>query len=189
MSVFIADIFGEIVKNYSEHALLDLATQRAELDSFDFVEDLALPGGILVQVFSGVPVWGHVVSSLPLARSTAENVVKGLIERWRKHGLPDYAQFDNGLPFAGPPLPDAVGQVVWLCWSLGVVPVFAPPRRFGFQSQVEGYNRRWQEAVWRKEFGFTTLADVRKQSAKFVNADGNDDEKTRCEYRQKIAIK
>jgi hypothetical protein len=148
--------------------LLDLAAKRAELDSFDFVEDLALPGGILVQVLNGVSVWGQVVSSFPLARMTAENAVKCLIARWQKQGLPDYAQFDNGREFTGPPLPDVVGQVVWLCWSLGVVPVFAPPRRFGFQSQVEGYNRRWQEAVWRKEFGFTALADVRKQSVKFV---------------------
>jgi transposase len=148
--------------------LRELAAKRAELDSFDFVNDLALPGGIPVQLFNGVSLWGHVVSSFPLARSIAKNVVEGLIVRWRQHGLPDYAQFDNGREFTGPPLPDVVGQVIWLCWSLGIVPVFAPPYRFGFQSQVEGYNRRWQNAVWRKEFGFATLADGQKQSAKFV---------------------
>ena len=35
-----------------------------------------------------------------------------------------------------------------LCLSLGVVPVFAPPRETGFQAAIENYNGRWQAKVW-----------------------------------------
>ena len=51
--------------------------------------------------------------------------------------------------------PDAIGRVMRLCLSLGVVPVFVPPRETGFQAMIEGYNGRWQAKVWAR-FTFTT---------------------------------
>ena len=55
--------------------------------------------------------------------------MEALIEHWRQHGLPDYAQFDNDTVFQGAhQWPDTFGRVTRLCLQLGVTPVFTPPR-------------------------------------------------------------
>jgi hypothetical protein len=66
-------------------------------------------------------------------------------------------------------MPDTFGRVTRLCLSLGVTPVFTPPREMGFQADVENYNGRWQAKVWRR-FTFATPHDVVAQSARFVAA-------------------
>jgi hypothetical protein len=56
-----------------------------------------------------------------------------------------------------------------LCLSLGIVPVFAPPRETGFQAMIENYNGLWQAKVWAR-FTFTTPEQVQEQSDRFVAA-------------------
>lgn len=64
---------------------------------------------------------------------------------------------------------DRLGPVVRRCLSLGVVPVFAPPRESGFQAAVESFNGRWQAKVWRR-FWFATLQDVVAYTERYVAA-------------------
>ena len=59
--------------------------------------------------------------------------------------------------------------MIRFCLSLGVVPVFAPPRETGFQAQVENYNGRWQAKVWAR-FEHRALKSVEDRSARFVAA-------------------
>jgi hypothetical protein len=75
---------------------------------------------------------------------TAENTAQNIMEHWKKFGIPDYAQFDNGTVFHGPNNPDSIGSVSKLCFRLGMPPVFVPPHEFGFQSAIESYNGRWK---------------------------------------------
>jgi hypothetical protein len=56
-----------------------------------------------------------------------------------------------------------------MCLSLGVTPVFAPPRETGFQAAVENYNGRWQAKVWAR-FEHDSLASVVRRSDRFVAA-------------------
>ena len=110
------------------------------------------------------------MGSWPGASVTAKGVVDSLVEHWRRFGLPAYAQFDNDRIFAGAHArPDTFGRVVRLCLSLGVTPVFAPPRETGFQAQVENYNGRWQAKVWAR-FEHTSIDSVLDRSARFVAA-------------------
>jgi hypothetical protein len=81
---------------------------------------------------------------------TAENTVSSLIEPWRHFGVLTYAQFDNSTVFTGPRYVDCVGQVIRLCLSLVVIPVFAPPRETGFQANIERYNGMWEKSVWER---------------------------------------
>jgi hypothetical protein len=120
------------------------------LDSFDIVEGLVIKDGPQVEVLNGVSLHGGlVVSWLTASPVTAEKTVTSLTEHWREVGLPGYAQFDNDMTFHGTPrYPDALGRVVRLCLSLGVVPVFVPPRETGFQAMIESYNGWWQTRVW-----------------------------------------
>ena len=150
--------------------LPDLADAEAELDSFDVIMDLVIKGGIHVDVLTGISLHGALPVAWPKAGITAINTVECLISHWRAFGLPAYAQFDNDTRFQGPHQhPDAIGRVIRLCLSLGVTPVFAPPRETGFQAAIENFNGRWQRAVWSR-FQHRSRADVRRRSEAYLEA-------------------
>lgn len=131
--------------------LPELAAGRAELDSFDFIEDLRIAGGPLLDVLTGVSLHGNLADAWVSAQPTTPLVLSCLLARWRRDGLPTYAQFDNDTRFqGGHNRPDVFGRVTRLSLQLGVVPVFAPPREPGFQNAIENFNGRWQQAVWRR---------------------------------------
>lgn len=150
--------------------LPDLADQRVELDSFDVIEDLVIVGGVDVNVLTGISLHGGLCAAWPQSQITAKFTVAALIEHWREFGLPRYAKFDNDMVFQGGHRhPDSFGRVTRLCLSLGVTPVFAPPRETGFQADIESFNGRWQDGVWNR-FRFVDLAQVGRQSEKYVAA-------------------
>jgi putative transposase len=147
-----------------------VAAGHAELDSFDIVEGLVIQGGPQVEVLNGVSLHGGLVVSWPHTVITAPFVVDALVEHWRAVGLPAYAQFDNDPIFEGPQIhPDTLGRVTRACVSLGVIPVFVPPRETGFQAAIEGFNGRWQAKVWAR-FHHESLEGLQGQSARYVAA-------------------
>jgi hypothetical protein len=156
--------------------LKPLSKKLAELDQFDYVEDLCIKGGTIFNVLNAISLYGGLTASYPMSRMTAENTVRKMIEHWREVGLPDYAQFDNSMVFQGAVLPDTIGKVIRCCLSLNVIPVFAPPKETGFQASVESYNGRWQRAVWER-FKFDNLTAVQKQSERYVEALRNKNQK------------
>jgi hypothetical protein len=147
-----------------------VADERAELDSFDTIEGLALRGGLQVEVLTGLSLHGGLVTAWPHTTITAKFVVQALVEHWRAVGLPGYAQFDNDPIFLGPQIyPDTIGRVARLCMSLGVVPVFVPPLETGFQASIESFNGLWQAKVWAR-FQHPDLPALQAQSARYVAA-------------------
>jgi putative transposase len=151
--------------------LPDVAAAKAELDSIDIVEGLVINNGPQVEVLNGVSLHGGLVVSWPIASPvTAAMTVQSLTEHWRAFGLPGYAQFDNDMIFHGTHrYPDALGRVLRLCLSLGVVPVLVPPRETGFQAMIESYNGWWQTKVWSR-FQHDNLEDLQGHSQKYVAA-------------------
>lgn len=151
--------------------LPDLAKARAELDSFDIVEGLVIKGGPQVEILNGVSLHGGLPMSWPVvAPVTAKMVVTSMLEHWREVGLPRYAQFDNDMIFQGTHrYPDALGRVIRTCLSLGVVPVFVPPREMGFQAAIESYNGWWQARVWLR-FEHATVEGLCDRSGRYVTA-------------------
>ncbi len=147
-----------------------VARGDAELDSVDIIEGLYLRGGLRVEVLTLISLHGGLVEAWATAGVTAITVVEALSQHWRAVGLPAYAQFDNDLIFQGPhQWRDSIGRVVRLCLSLGVVPVFAPPREPGFQAAIEAFNGRWQGKVWAR-FRHDSLAAVQQRSTRYVSA-------------------
>jgi putative transposase len=150
--------------------LAKVATALAELDEFDFVEGLLIRGGIEVEVCNVVSLHGYLVGSFPSTPQTTESALQAILKHWREVGLPDYAQFDNDTRFQGPHQhPDVIGKVIRVCLSLGVTPVFAPPREHGLQNGIESYNGLWQAKVWGR-FEHQSLAGLQEQSARYVAA-------------------
>lgn len=150
--------------------LPEVACGAAELDSFDHIEDLAFQGGSQFCVLTGISLHGRLPAAFPDARRTTAAVCAALVRHWRRYGLPDYVQFDNGVIFHGPHLhPDTVGRVTRLCLSLGIVVVFAPVREHGPQNLIESFNARWQKYVWRR-FEWRDLAHLRQGSDRYLTA-------------------
>lgn len=147
-----------------------VAAGEAELDSFDFIEDLKIANGPLIWVLNATSLHGGLVDSWPLEQPTANNTLQRLLQRWQHEGLPHYAQFDNGTQFQGAhQFADAIGRVSRLCLALGVVPVFAPPREPGFQNAIESYNALWQAKVWQR-WRFDDLTELEAACARYVAA-------------------
>jgi hypothetical protein len=150
--------------------LPDLAVGRAELDSFDFIEDLKIADGPLVSVLTGTSLHGALADVWIMAQPRAAITVDALLERWRRDGLPDYAQFDNDTVFqGGHRFADSVGRVSRLCLALGIIVVFAPPREPGFQNAIEGFNGLWQSKVWQRH-RFPDVATLKAVSARYIAA-------------------
>ena len=150
--------------------LPDLAAGRAELDSFDFIEDLKIAGGPLVDVLTGTSLHGALAEAWIMERPSARATLQALVERWRREGLPTYAQFDNDTIFQGAhQFADTVGRISRLCLALGVVPVFAPPREPGFQNAIEGFNALWQSKVWQRHH-FPDAEALVAVSARYIAA-------------------
>lgn len=147
-----------------------VAAGRAELDSFDFIEDLKIAAGPLVSVLTATSLHGGLPDAWIMAQARAAPTVDALLERWRCDGLPGYAQFDNDTVFQGVHhYADSLGRVSRLCLALGIVPVFAPPREPGFQNAIEGFNGLWQSKVWRRH-RFPDVATLKAVSARYIIA-------------------
>jgi hypothetical protein len=143
---------------------------RAELDSFDVIEDLPLEGFGLCQVFTGRALQGAAVGAWPTPNANTSFIVEVLQAHWQRHGLPRYAQFDNDTRFqGGHNHPDVVGRVMRLCLALEVTPVFAPPLQQGFQGMIEHFNGLWQQKVWQR-FRHASLEALQTCSQRFVEA-------------------
>lgn len=150
--------------------LPELAAGRAELDSFDFIEDLKIAAGPLVSVLTATSLHGSLAGAWIMAPVRARTSLEALLERWRRDGLPRYAQFDNDTVFQGAHQHvDSVGRISRLCMALGVIPVFVPPREPGFQNAIEGFNGLWQSKVWRRH-RFPDLAALKRVSARYIAA-------------------
>ena len=150
--------------------LPDLASGQAELDSFDFIEDLKIADGPLVSVLTGTSLHGALADAWVMPSPSARATLQAVLERWRRDGLPTYAQFDNDTIFQGAhQFADTVGRVSRLCLALRVIPVFAPPREPGFQNAIEGFNGLWQSKVWRRHH-CDDVASLATVSARYIAA-------------------
>jgi hypothetical protein len=146
------------------------AAGDAELDAFDVIEDLPLEAGPRLDVFTTRALWGSVCGAWISATMRARWLCECIEFHWRRHGCPAYAQFDNDSRFQGTHThPDVLGQVIRFCLSLGVTPVFAPPREHGPQNLNESFNHLWQQKVWHR-FDHPDTAAFQSASDRFVAA-------------------
>lgn len=143
---------------------------RAELDCFDFIEDLKIANGPLIDVLTAKSLHGALTDAWPMASRSAADTVPCLLERWQRDGLPAYAQFDNGTVFQGAHhFANSVGRVSRLCLQLNVVPVFVPPLEHGMQNLIESFNGLWQAKVWSR-YRVKSLSELKARSERYINA-------------------
>jgi transposase len=147
-----------------------LSLRQAEVDTFDVIEGLVIEGRGEIEVLTGKALWGPTAVAWPMSGVTAHAVLEHVLPYWRRHGLPHFAQFDNDTRFqGGHNHPDVLGRVVRVCLSLGITPIFVPPREHGFQAVIEHFNGLWQAKVWQR-FHHADLAMVQSRSEQFLAA-------------------
>ena len=147
-----------------------VAVRRADIDCFDFIEDLKIADGPLVSVLTAKSVHAVLSDAWVMDQASAKATVNSLLERWRRDGLPAYAQFDNDTIFQGAHQSrDTVGRVSRLCLALGVTPVFVPPLEHGMQNTIESFNALWQAKVWQR-YRMADLRELEARSARYIAA-------------------
>jgi len=147
-----------------------VAAGRADIDCFDFIEDLKIADGPLVSVLTAKSVHAVLSDAWAMDQSSAKATVNSLLERWRRDGLPAYAQFDNDTLFQGAhQFRDTVGRVSRLCLALVVTPVFVPPLEHGMQNTIESFNALWQAKVWQR-YRMADLRELEARSARYIAA-------------------
>ncbi|MGH8241430.1 MAG: hypothetical protein ACREXP_31045, partial [Steroidobacteraceae bacterium] len=147
-----------------------VAAGRADIDCFDFVEDLKIANGPLLSVLTAKSVRAVLTDAWVMPQPSARATVGWLLERWRRDGLPVFAQFDNDTLFQGAhQFPDAVGRTSRLCLQLGVIPVFVPPLEHGMQNTIESFNALWQAKVWQR-YRVANVAELQARSARYIAA-------------------
>ena len=147
-----------------------VADRRVELDEIDVIEGLRLKGGFDFDVLTAISLHGGLCGAWQAPPVRWSVVVDALVDHWRVHGLPGYAQFDNDTRFAGSHgYTDFVSPVMRLCLGLGVTPVFAPPHETGFQAAIESFNGRWQAKLWSRVW-VDDLAELQARSLAYVEA-------------------
>ena len=150
--------------------LPQVAAGRAEVDCFDFIEDLKIAEGPLVNVLTAKSLHGALTDAWMLLQLSAKGTDPCLRARWQRDGLPAYAQYDNGTVFQGAhQFADAVGRTSRLCLALGVIPVFVPPLEHGMQNTIEGFNGLWQAKVWQRH-RVASIAELQACSDRYIAA-------------------
>jgi transposase len=147
-----------------------VAAARAELDCFDFIEDLKIAGGPVVNVLTSKSLHGALTDAWVVLQLSAKGSVPCLLGRWRRDGLPAYAQYDNHTVFQGAhQFADTVGRISRLSLALGVIPVFVPPLEYGMQNTIESFNGLWQAKVWQRHH-VVSAAELQVRSDAYIAA-------------------
>lgn len=147
-----------------------VATRQADIDCFDFVEDLKIAAGPLVDLLTAKSLHGRLSDAWVLKQRSARHTAQCLRRRWQRDGLPGYAQFDNDTVFQGAhQFPNAVGRISRLCLQLGVIPVFVPPLEHGMQNTIESFNGLWQAKVWRRH-RVRSVRELQARSDQYIRA-------------------
>lgn len=146
-----------------------VVARRVELDCFDFIEDLKIADGPLIDVLTAKSLHGSLTDAWAMPQST-KGTIPRLLQRWERDGLPRYAQFDNGNVFQGAHHhANAVGAVSRLCLQLNVVPVFVPPLEHGMQNTIESFNALWQAKVWQRH-RVSAVSELQRCSDHYIAA-------------------
>ena len=113
----------------------------AELDTFNFIEDLKIASEPLVSVLTAT-VHGVLADAWIMEQSGAKPALEPMLERWRREGLPGLraVRQRHNLPGARRFRRYGRADRPVLCLALEIVPCSAPPREPGFQNAIEGFN-------------------------------------------------
>lgn len=145
-----------------------LATEPGSVHQADFVGPRHV-NGIRFYSLNAVDVSSARAGVEPVASRSTEHVIPGLWSVWTRLGVPTFLQLDNELVFFGNRrYPRALGQLMRLCFEVGVELVFIPVREPWRNSIVEKFNDHWNKKFYRR-VNIVSFDLLRRESLQFEN--------------------
>ena len=109
----------------------------------------------------------HRVKLSPSRRKDDESIVKGLIQSWKRLGIPDFLQIDNELSFRGSNrYPHSLGLVLRLCLLLRIQPIFIPQGEPWRNGEIESFQDTFDKAFFRSQ-KFLSFKDLCTEATNF----------------------
>lgn len=143
-----------------------------DLQQGDFLGPRYIKGDGRFYSLNVMDVARHKVALSPIRTKQDTSVVSSLILIWSRLGIPKYFQMDNELVFRGSNrYPRSFGEVIRLCLSLGVEPVFIPIGEPWRNPEIEKFQDTFDKKFFRaQEFsGFVELYQEAKAFEDFHN--------------------
>jgi putative transposase len=129
----------------------------------DLVGPRHLDGGVRFHVLNQIDVASHHAGIEIVGDRGDQRVVLALHALWRRHGVPERIQFDNGGPFCSP---TGLGEVVRVCRRRNTTPVFIPAREPWRNGTIEHFNDTFDKRFFRQE-RFTDVAHLTERASAF----------------------
>jgi len=129
----------------------------------DLVGPRHLDGGQRFLALNAIDVMGHRAGIEIVEDRSERSITPALIALWRRLGVPDRMQFDNGGPFVAG---RALGEIVRLCLHQGATPVFIPQSEPWRNAVVEHFNDTFDKRFFRSE-RFTDRAQLADRASEF----------------------
>jgi putative transposase len=109
----------------------------------------------------------HRIKLNPSRRKDDESVAEGLIQTWKKLGVPDFLQMDNELSFRGSNrYPHSLGLVLRLSLLLKIQPVFIPQGEPWRNGEIESFQDTFDKAFFRSQ-RFYSFKELCLEAPKF----------------------
>lgn len=113
----------------------------------------------------------HRIKLNPSRHKADEDVATGLINTWKKLGLPDFLQLDNELSFRGSNrYPHSLGLVLRLCLSLNIQPIFIPQGEPWRNGEIESFQDTFDKNFFRAQ-RFSSFHHLFSEAPQFEDYD------------------
>jgi putative transposase len=123
--------------------------------------------------FNLIDAFSNAVKIKPYQGKRDVYVKDFLVYVWKSLGIPWYLQLDNELSFRGSNrYPRTFGEVIKLCFYVGVEPVFVPEAEPWRQGIIERFNDVYDKTFFRAQF-FESFEHLREESAVFEEFHNN----------------
>jgi transposase len=143
-----------------------LAIEAGSVHQADFVGPRHVTG-IRFYSLNAVDVSSARAATEAIQSRATEQVIPGLWNIWNRLGIPTYLQLDNELVFFGNRrYPNALGQVMRLCFRVGVELVFIPVREPWRNGIVEKFNDHWNRKFYQR-VSISSTEMLRRESLRF----------------------
>lgn len=143
------------------------ADRPGAMHQSDFVGPCYLSGGLRFHALNSVDIGSGRSAIVPVQRRAGQNVVDAFWASWSRLGFPRFQQVDNEALFYGSPAhPRGMGQLIRLCLSYDIEPVFIPPAEPWRNGVVEKFNDHWRQKFLAR-LRFDSFEQLQAESARF----------------------
>jgi len=109
----------------------------------------------------------HRIKLNPSRRKDDDSMAEGLIQTWKKLGIPDFLQMDNELSFRGSNrYPHSLGLVLRLCLLLKIQPQFIPQGEPWRNGEIESFQDTFDKVFFRSQT-FISFKELCDEAPKF----------------------